>query len=47
MAISGLADNLGITNVNSASTMGTAKSEMLTGHETRSHNRLLVNGAVR
>src|SRR5687768_17751223 len=47
MAISGLADNLGIANVNSASIRGTAKSAMLTGHDTRPHNLLLFFGAVR
>ena len=43
----GLADNLGRRKVNSASTSGTAKSKMLTGHETWLHCRLLFNGVVR
>jgi hypothetical protein len=46
MAISGLAENLGIMNVNNARATGTAKSEMLTGHDTRFHIRLLFSDVM-
>jgi hypothetical protein len=44
---SGLADNLGMRRVNKASTSGTAKARMLTGHVIWLHSRLLFNGSVR
>jgi hypothetical protein len=45
--ISGLADNLGTRRVNRASTIGTAKTKMLTGHVIWLHSRLLFDGSVR
>jgi hypothetical protein len=47
IAISGLAHNLATVKVMSVSATGTAKSEILNGHETRAQIRSLFTGVVR